>query len=278
MASEAPKNPGPTAQNPGGAQHVAIIMDGNGRWAQGRGLVRIRGHKNGVESVRAVTRHAARLGLRQLTLFAFSTENWKRPATEVAYLMRLLRRYLIDERRELMDNRIRLRSIGRIEGLTPDVVKALTEKMNAWAGSLGAALTHQTTPAKLDAKPAPEGELLEVTVTVTAQAKPSDRLIVPVASFAGNQFATDYVEYDVACASDSLRRGFFYSPLKGNDSKAITINFRRCKSTYTMRRRVAPVLDTTEFYQGCADCLSADFVSCSLSALMLVSSLFSSTM
>ena len=118
MASEASKNPG-------GASHVAIIMDGNGRWAQARGMVRIRGHKSGVESVRTVTRHARRLGLKQLTLFAFSTENWKRPQTEISYLMRLLRRYLIEERGELMENSIRLRSIGRIEGLPIEVQRAL---------------------------------------------------------------------------------------------------------------------------------------------------------
>jgi undecaprenyl diphosphate synthase len=120
MASEA-------AKNPGGARHVAVIMDGNGRWAQGRGMARIRGHKHGVESVRAVTRHGAAIGLTQLTLFAFSTENWKRPAAEVATLMRLLRRYLIDERDELMHNRVRLRSVGRIEGLPSEVQRALRE-------------------------------------------------------------------------------------------------------------------------------------------------------
>lgn len=120
MASEASKNPG-------GAQHVAVIMDGNGRWAQTRGLKRIRGHRHGVESVRAVTRHAARLGLKQLTLFAFSTENWKRPAVEVRTLMRLLRRYLIDERSELMENGIRLRSVGAIAGLPAEVQAALRE-------------------------------------------------------------------------------------------------------------------------------------------------------
>jgi undecaprenyl diphosphate synthase len=110
-----------------GAAHVAIIMDGNGRWAEARDLPRTGGHKAGVESVRAVTRHGARLGLKQLTLFAFSTENWKRPATEVSYLFRLLRRYLIDERAELMENGIRLRSIGRVEGTPRDVQKALRE-------------------------------------------------------------------------------------------------------------------------------------------------------
>jgi undecaprenyl diphosphate synthase len=133
MASEAPKNPG-------GAGHVAIIMDGNGRWAQARGMVRIRGHKAGVESVRAVTRHGRRLGLNQLTLFAFSTENWKRPQTEIAYLMRLLRRYLVEERPELMENGVRLRSIGRIEGLPTEVQRALRKTEEITAANAGMTL------------------------------------------------------------------------------------------------------------------------------------------
>ena len=108
-------------------RHTAIIMDGNGRWAEARGLPRIKGHRAGAESVRAVTRHAARLGLEQLTLFAFSTENWKRPKHEVTYLFRLLRRYLIEERGEMMDNGIRLTAIGRIEGIPGYVQEALEE-------------------------------------------------------------------------------------------------------------------------------------------------------
>jgi undecaprenyl diphosphate synthase len=87
----------------------------------------VRGHRAGAESVRAVTRHAARLGLEHLTLFAFSTENWKRPRHEVTYLWRLLRRYLIEERGELMDNGIRLTAIGRLEALPDYVRKALDE-------------------------------------------------------------------------------------------------------------------------------------------------------
>ncbi len=128
------------SKNPGGARHVAIIMDGNGRWAQGRGLARLRGHRAGVESVRAVTRHAARIGLAQLTLFAFSTENWKRPPNEVATLMRLLRQYLVDERDELQENRIRLTSIGRVDGLVPEVLEALRETERLTAANDGMTL------------------------------------------------------------------------------------------------------------------------------------------
>ncbi len=125
---------------PAAPRHVAIIMDGNGRWAQTRGQVRIRGHEHGVESVRAATRHGAKLGLTQLTLFAFSTENWKRPRAEISFLMRLLRRYLIDERPELMENDIRLRSIGRIEGLPKDVQRALRRTEELTANNIGMVL------------------------------------------------------------------------------------------------------------------------------------------
>jgi undecaprenyl diphosphate synthase len=81
-------------------RHVAIIMDGNGRWAQGRGLSRLAGHREGAESVRAVVRTARKLGLKALTLYAFSTENWGRPKGEVAGLMELLKRFLKGEERE----------------------------------------------------------------------------------------------------------------------------------------------------------------------------------
>jgi undecaprenyl diphosphate synthase len=95
----------------------------------------MRGHRTGAESVRVVTRHAARLGIEQLTLFAFSTENWKRPRHEVTYLFRLLRRYLVKERGELMENGIRLTAIGRVEELPDYVVRALRETEALTAGN-----------------------------------------------------------------------------------------------------------------------------------------------
>jgi len=104
-------------------QHIAIIMDGNGRWARERGLPRIRGHREGVNSVREITRECAKLGIKQLTLYAFSVENWKRPKTEVNFLMRMLRRFLVAERKEIMENDIRLTAIGRIHEL-PKAVRA----------------------------------------------------------------------------------------------------------------------------------------------------------
>ena len=112
---------GPEPRNPGDARHVAIIMDGNGRWAQARGMPRILGHQSGVESVRAVTRHAVRLGLDQLTLYAFSTENWRRSDEEVGLLMGLLATFLVQERDEIMDNGIVFRAIGELDRLPPAV-------------------------------------------------------------------------------------------------------------------------------------------------------------
>jgi undecaprenyl diphosphate synthase len=110
--------------------HVAIIMDGNGRWARERGLSRIRGHRAGVESIRVIVRAAGEIGIRFLTLYAFSAENWKRPKREVSSLMSLLKRFLKREERELNKNNVRLRTIGRIHGLPGDVQEwiAIVEK------------------------------------------------------------------------------------------------------------------------------------------------------
>src|SRR6266404_3286012 len=102
-------------------RHVAIIMDGNGRWAAQRGQPRIAGHRAGVEAVRATVDTGARLGLGALTLYAFSTENWKRPRYEVDALMRMLRKYLRLELDEINRQNIRFQTIGRIEGLAPSV-------------------------------------------------------------------------------------------------------------------------------------------------------------
>ena len=98
-------------------RHVAIIMDGNGRWAERRGLSRIEGHRAGLESVRATLRSAHELGISYLTLYAFSLENWNRPKLEVDELMRLLDQYLESELQEVMRNRIRVRAIGRLDRL-----------------------------------------------------------------------------------------------------------------------------------------------------------------
>lgn len=106
-------------------RHIAIIMDGNGRWARRRGMPRTAGHAQGAKSVRAVTEECVRLGIGQLTLFGFSSENWTRPKRETDFLMRLYRRYLVDERETILKNNVRLRMIGRLEGLPPAVRREL---------------------------------------------------------------------------------------------------------------------------------------------------------
>lgn len=106
-------------------RHLAVIMDGNGRWAQQRGLPRVAGHEAGAESVREITRACARMGVEVLTLYSFSTENWGRPEDEVSALMALLERYLREELDELRTNRIRLRAIGEIDRLPAHVATAL---------------------------------------------------------------------------------------------------------------------------------------------------------
>jgi undecaprenyl diphosphate synthase len=112
-------------------RHVAIIMDGNGRWAQRRGLTRLEGHKRGKDSVRAVVETSRRLGIEYLSLFAFSTENWGRPRREVDALMRLLRRYLHTELNRMMKNEVRLLAIGDLRRLPPVVQHELQKTINA---------------------------------------------------------------------------------------------------------------------------------------------------
>jgi undecaprenyl diphosphate synthase len=112
-------------------RHVAIIMDGNGRWAQQRGLKRVQGHAAGVESVREVVRLARKLGLRYLTLYAFSEENWQRPRMEIRALMGLLSRYLREELADLRKNHIAFRAIGDVKRLTPAIQKELVRAMEA---------------------------------------------------------------------------------------------------------------------------------------------------
>ncbi len=115
--------------------HVAIIMDGNGRWALQRGMLRPNGHREGSEAVRRITRASRKLNLKALTLYAFSEQNWQRPTFETDALMELLREFLLTERRELLDNGIRLRSIGRVERL-PARVRDVLDALEAETASL----------------------------------------------------------------------------------------------------------------------------------------------
>jgi undecaprenyl diphosphate synthase len=118
-------------------RHVAIIMDGNGRWAQQRGLPRIEGHRRGVDSVRRITEHCARRGIEQLTLYCLSSENWRRPETELQFLMHLLEQYMIEERGLLMRERIRMAMIGRREGLPASTLAELDRTVSMCAGNDG---------------------------------------------------------------------------------------------------------------------------------------------
>ena len=98
--------------------HVAVIMDGNGRWAQARGLPRTEGHRRGMETVRRIVRHASRRGVGYLTLYSFSSENWRRPAEEVGFLMGLLKFFIRRDLAELHAENVRIRVIGEKEGLS----------------------------------------------------------------------------------------------------------------------------------------------------------------
>ncbi|MGA7160175.1 MAG: isoprenyl transferase [Bacteroidota bacterium] len=121
-------------------QHIAIIMDGNGRWAQKRSLPRVAGHHEGVNSVRDIVEVCGQLGVKYLTLYAFSTENWKRPKDEVSMLMRLLLKALRDERDRLHNNNVHLKSIGDISALPHDVQDELLDAMELMKHNTGLTL------------------------------------------------------------------------------------------------------------------------------------------
>lgn len=117
-------------------RHIAIIMDGNGRWARSKGLPRIKGHQRGVDTLREIVTECARLdGVEFLTVYAFSSENWKRPRMEVSFLMGLLKRFCRRELKIMMENGVRFTTIGVISGLPPDVQEALRRTSQATRGN-----------------------------------------------------------------------------------------------------------------------------------------------
>lgn len=122
-------------------QHIAIIMDGNGRWAKAKGLTRIRGHEEGVNRVREIVEESGRMGLRYLTLYAFSSENWKRPKFEVELLMLLLRRFAAEERNRLCEQNVRLNLIGDLSKIPSPVRKELEKTLDATSHNDGLTLT-----------------------------------------------------------------------------------------------------------------------------------------
>src|SRR4051795_2306648 len=123
-AAAAPSGPSTVLPAP---RHVAIIMDGNGRWAARRGLPRVEGHRRGVEAVRRAVRSAIDLGVRYLTIYSFSSENWRRPAEEVSDLLGLLRRFIRNDLADLHASNVQVRIIGERRGLAPDILAPLNE-------------------------------------------------------------------------------------------------------------------------------------------------------
>ena len=121
-------------------QHIAVIMDGNGRWAQRQGLPRIEGHRHGVASVRRTVEECARLKIPQLTLFCLSSENWKRPQPELDFLMHLLEQYMIEERTTIMEQQIAVSIIGRRDGIPDGVLREIDKTLRMSAANRGTRL------------------------------------------------------------------------------------------------------------------------------------------
>ena len=167
------------------ARHVAIIMDGNGRWAKRRHLPRALGHQRGVESVRELVRSLAGTGIECLTLYAFSSENWKRPGEEVDDLMNLMRKFVKSDLPEFIANDVKLKIIGDWQGLAPDIVEMLEhalEQTRNGARTLAVALNYgsQQEIARAAAKAAEAGEITVETIAAhldTADLPPLDLLI-----------------------------------------------------------------------------------------------------
>ena len=134
------KNTGEAADGVSLPRHVAIIMDGNGRWAKKRHLPRAMGHKCGVEAVREIVRAAGKMGLEALSLYAFSSENWKRPEDEVSSLMGLLRNYIRSDLNEFVENGVKLKILGDYKAFAPDIVDLLEDALAKTAGGNGPTL------------------------------------------------------------------------------------------------------------------------------------------
>ncbi|MDO5063017.1 MAG: isoprenyl transferase [Peptostreptococcaceae bacterium] len=121
--------------------HIGIIMDGNGRWAKSRGLIRTQGHKMGVEALKVIVEECSDLGVKYLTAYAFSTENWKREATEVSAIMKLIEIYLKSELKKMMANGVRFRTIGELSALPENIQKVLYDSIEETKNNTGLTLT-----------------------------------------------------------------------------------------------------------------------------------------
>ena len=175
-----------TGRDAGGARHVAIIMDGNGRWAKARHLPRFVGHQRGVEAVRELVRGCRKLQLDALTLYAFSSENWRRPAGEISDLMGLLKRFIVADIDEIAANNVRLRIIGDYKALASDVVALLEDALARTAANSGMILAialnygSQAEIARAAAAAAAKGAITPDTIAAeldTADLPPLDLII-----------------------------------------------------------------------------------------------------
>lgn len=182
-------------------EHVAIIMDGNGRWAKARGLPRTAGHKKGVDAVRRVISAARELGVRYLTLFGFSSENWRRPADEVSDLMHLLRFYLRSELAELHRNGVRLRIIGDRNRLAPDIVQLIEGAENHTGDNAGltvmVALSYGARQEIVDAARR---------LATEAAAGTLDPATIDEAAFTGRLYAPDIPDPDLIIRTSGEKR------------------------------------------------------------------------
>lgn len=168
------------------ARHVAIIMDGNGRWAKRRHLPRAVGHQRGVEALRRLIRGARDLGLEALTIYAFSTENWRRPEDEISDLMGLMKRFILSDLEELVENDIRLKIVGDFKAFSLDVVELIEQALNRTAENTGTILAvalnygSQDEIARAAAKAAKKGPITPAAIEAeldTAGMPPLDLLI-----------------------------------------------------------------------------------------------------
>ena len=186
-AAAAPKQVATAVGGEGaGARHVAIIMDGNGRWAKKRHLPRAMGHKRGVEAVREVVRAARTMGLEALTLYAFSTENWRRPEDEISALMGLLKLFIVSDLDEFAENNVRLKIIGDYRAFAPDVVEMVENALARTSSNSGTTLVvalnygSQAEIAQAAARAAAKGAITPASIEAeldTADLPPLDLLI-----------------------------------------------------------------------------------------------------
>jgi undecaprenyl diphosphate synthase len=233
-------------------RHVAIIMDGNGRWARERNLPRTKGHQEGINSVREITEASAELGLQQLTLYAFSVENWKRPKTEVDFLMGLLRRFLRRQRKTIMKNNIRFAAIGDVAGLPTAVQKELAATIKESERNTGLVLClalnyggrrEIVEAARSLAKRAAEGDLRpeEITEEVFSQSLYTAGMNDPdlLIRTAGEQRVSNFLLWQISYAE------FYFAPVCWPDFRRP--QFEEALLNYTQReRRFGAVRDSTE--------------------------------